>query len=114
MLKLTDIPNVKMRLDNDGHFRKEYGEKILEVVNDTYNYLVNQTKMVAYLSYGGNSVENLYDVFNEMVDEFLLNYAGTAIWNVMTETGTTYIEPVPFCKVWRNDLFNFMCEKYKP
>lgn len=114
MIKLADIPNVKRRLDGDKYFREEYGDKILEVVNAVYNHLVDQTKMVAYLSCDGNSIENLYDVFNEMVDEFLLDYAGTEIWYVMTETCTTYKEPVPFCKVWRNDLFDFMYKKYKP
>ena len=115
MIKLADIPNVKEYLNRD-MYTQPYIDKIMEVINDALYYLVDKTLFVKQVACELNGEQVLREVFDEYMDNFILNYADgddMEMYNVMTNDYVTMVEPICFWDIWRNDLFDYMLRTYR-
>ena len=115
MIALTDIPNVKEYLHRD-KYTQPYIDKIMEVINDARYYLVDKTLFVKQVACELNDERVLREMFDEYIDNFILNYAdgdNMEMYNVMTNDYVTMVEPICFWDLWRKDLFDYMVKTYK-
>lgn len=118
MIELADIPNVKEYLCNhsDGYKQDKYGDRIMEIINDARYYLVDKTLFVKQVACELNDERVLREMFDEYIDNFILNYAdgeNMEMYIVMTDKSRTYTEPISFWDIWRKDLFDYMVKTYK-
>ena len=115
MIKLADIPNVKNYLNRD-MYTQPYTDKIMEIINAACYYLVNETLFAKQVACELNNEMLLRDVFDEYIDNFILNYADgddMEMYNVMTDGKGTIVETFSFWNIWRNDLFDYMLRTYR-
>ena len=115
MIKLADIPNVKNYLNRD-EYTHLYIDKIMEVINDARYYLVDKTLFVKQVACELNGERVLREVFDEYIDNFILNYADgddMEMYNLMTNDYVTIVETMSFWDIWRKDLFDYMLRTYR-
>lgn len=116
MIKLTDIPNVKEYLHSDGYMQDMYGDRIMEIINAACCYLVDKMLFVKQVACKLNNERLLREVFDEYIDNFILNYADgddMEMYNMMTNDYVTIVETISFWNIWRNDLFDYMLRTYR-
>ena len=116
MIKLTDVPNVKEYLHSNEYTQDMYGDRIMEIINAACCYLVNETLFAKQVACELNGERVLREVFDEYIDNFILNYADgddMEMYNVMTDGSGTIVETMPFWDIWRKDLFDYMLRTYR-
>ena len=116
MIKLADIPNVKEHFRSNEYKQYRYGDRIMEIINAACYYLMNETLFAKQVACELNNERLLREVFDEYIDNFILNYADgddMEMYNVMTDGSGTIVETMSFWDIWRKDLFDYMLRTYR-
>ena len=105
---IEKLPNTKNYVH--GYFSMESRlDKINQILYDVYRYLIDQTDFKKMVECGLNSVEDLRYVYDQFLDEYLLELVDLdnpdpslveEWYHLMTQT--------EFYNIWSTELFNFI------
>lgn len=99
--------NLDKYFDVHGFTKREYGERIRRIIDGIESSLLEDEEMRSYFACELNSASDLYIMFKEYVDNWLLlnlipsechDIGDMEMYNIMTD-GEIY-------KAWTTDLFN--------